>query len=87
MRDVVKLLEKWQIDQSEVRRRMYQSPRARERERWHAIWLLSQGWTSQAVAEALERDCHTIGAWLTAFRQAGPTALAFQRPAVPPPPE
>ena len=86
MRDVVKLLEKWQIDQSEVRRRRYQSPTAREGERWHAIWLLSQEWTSQAVAEALERDCHTIGAWLTAFRQAGPAARAFQPTGGSPPP-
>jgi transposase len=86
VRDVVKLLEKWQIDQSDVRRSMYQAPTARERERWHAIWLLSQGWNCQTVAQALERDCHTIGAWLTAFGQNGPRALAFQQSGGSPPP-
>ncbi len=86
MVDMLKVLEQWQIDQSEVRRRMYQAPTPRERERWHAIWLWSQGWTSQAVAEALERDSHTIGAWRTALRQAGPTALAFEQTGGAPPP-
>ena len=28
---------------------------------WHAVWLLAQGWTASATAEALERDPHTIG--------------------------
>ncbi len=86
MSDVVQLLAQWQLDVGEVRNRMYQAPTSRERERWHAIWLLSQGWTGQTVAEALERDCHTIGAWLSAFRQAGPTALAFQQTGGSPPP-
>ena len=36
-------------------------------ERWHALWLLALGWTASAVAEALERDSHTIGMWVTAL--------------------
>ena len=39
------LLERWRIDEAEARRRMYRAPTPRERERWHALWLLAQGWT------------------------------------------
>ena len=48
------------MDEAEVRRRMYRAPTPQERERWHAPWLLAQGWTAAAVAQALERDAHTI---------------------------
>ena len=58
----------------------------RERERWYALWLLTQGWTAQATAEALERDPHTIGRWLAAFGEGGPTALIFEQSGGAPPP-
>ena len=77
--DVVKLLERWQMDQREVRRRMYRAPTARERERWHGLWLLAQGWSAIQVAEALERDAHTIGDWLANFRGAGARGLVFEQ--------
>ena len=62
------------MDEAEVRRRMYRAPTPRERERWHALWLLAQDWRSAAVADALERDAHTIGQWATAFAERGPAA-------------
>ena len=38
-----------------------------------ALWLLVQGWSVTQVAEALERDSHTIGDWLSGFpRGRGP---------------
>ncbi len=77
--DVVKLLERWEMDQKEVRSRMYRAPTARERERWHGLWLLAQGWSTTQVAEALERDPHTIGDWLANFRRAGARGLAFEQ--------
>ena len=67
------------MDEAEVRRRMYRAPTPRERERWHAVWLLVQGWTAGAVAQALERDAHTIGQWAQAFAEGGPKALVFER--------
>ena len=67
MRDIEQLLERRQLDIGEVRRRMYRAPTPRERERWHALWLLAQGWTASAVAEALEREPHTIGMWVAAL--------------------
>ncbi len=86
MRDIAQLLEQWQLDVGDVRERMYRATTPRERERWHALWLLAQGWTALEVAEALERDPHTIGLWVTALGNAGPTALAFEQSGGSPPP-
>jgi transposase len=71
------LLERWKLDVRQVRERMYRAPTPRERERWHALWLLARGWSAARVAEALERDPHTIGEWVAAFGRSGPAALAF----------
>ncbi len=86
MRDLMQLLERWQLDVGEVRKRMYRASTPRERERWHALWLLAQGWTASAVAEALEREAHTIGTWVAAFSDNGPAALAFEQSGGSPPP-
>jgi transposase len=85
LKDIAQLLEGWQLDVGDVRERMYRAPTPRERERWHALWLLAQGWTGSAVAKALEREPHTIGAWVAAFRDQGPTALAFEQSGGSPP--
>ena len=80
------MLRQWQLDVGAVRERMYRAPTPRERERWHAIWLLARGWSAAQVAEALERDAHTIGDWLEHFREQGPVGLAFEQTGGPPPP-
>ena len=79
MNEIAGLLERWRMDAGDLRRRMYQAPTPRERERWHALWLLHQGWTASAVADALERDPHTIGRWIRAFGEGGPRALLFEQ--------
>ena len=86
MRDIEQLLERWQLDVGDVRERMYRAATPRERERWHALWLLAKGWTASAVAEALEREPHTIGAWVAAFSDDGPAGLAFEQTGGSPPP-
>lgn len=79
------LLERWKLDVRQVRERMYRAPTPRERERWHALWRLARGWSAARVAEALERDPHTIGEWVAAFGRSGPAALAFEHTGGPPP--
>jgi len=79
-------LKTWELDEYQVRDRMYQAPTARERERWHAVWLVARGWSAARVAEALERDAHTIGEWLAVFRERGPAGLGFEHSGGPPPP-
>ena len=86
VRDMDQFLERWEMDVPGVRRRMILAPVPRERERWYALWLLTQGWTAQATAEALERDPHTIGRWASAFGEGGPEALIFEQTGGFPPP-
>ena len=50
MNEITELLNQWQLDEHEVRERMYpkcvrmyRAPSPRERERWHAVWLLARG--------------------------------------------
>ncbi len=86
MVDLAAALTHWGLDLRHVRERMYRAPTPRERERWHALWLLAQGWSANRVAEVLEREAHTIGAWLAAFAHNGPAALAFEQTGGPPPP-
>lgn len=86
MNEMLQVLGYWQLDVKAVRERMYKALTARERERWHAIWLLSLGWSAAQVGEALERDAHTIGDWLEALRQKGPSGLAFEQSGGSPPP-
>ncbi len=81
------VLERWKLDERQVRARMYRAPPTpRERERWHAIWLVARGWSAAQVAEALERDAHTIGEWLAQFRASGPAGLTFEQSGGSPPP-
>jgi len=86
MTDTLALLKAWSLDLNAVRRRMYRAPSPRERERWHALWLLAKGWSAAQVADALERDPHTIGEWLEEFRQHGPAGMAFEQSGGSPPP-
>jgi anti-sigma-K factor RskA len=79
-------LQCWRLDTAAVRERLYRAPTPRERERWHALWLAAQGWSTAQVAVALGRDAHTVGSWLADFRQHGPAALAFARTGGSPPP-
>ena len=65
MKDIAAMLDRWDVQLRQVRERMYRAPTPRERERWHALWLLAQGWSANHVADALERDPHTVGSWLT----------------------
>jgi hypothetical protein len=86
MNDMLATLGLWQLDLKAVREHMYGAPTPRERERWHAIWLLARGSSAAQVAEALERDAHTIGDWAEDFRQKGAAGLAFEQSGGPPPP-
>jgi transposase len=79
MEDVSALLARWHLTPADAREQIYRAKTARERERWHALWSLSRGGPAAQVAQALERDPHTIGDWLTAFAQDGPPALACEQ--------
>jgi len=86
MKDIQKVLTKWQMDTPAVRRLVYTAENARERERWHAVWLMTQGWTAAQVAKALERDAHTIGEWMDNLEEKGAEGLMFEQSGGSPPP-
>ena len=79
MNDVWSLFaSKWQLDLKAVRTRVYRAPTPRER--LQALWLLAKGWSAAELADALERDSHTIGDQLshqTPARSLRLTALAL----------
>ncbi len=85
MNDMLMTLGRWQLDVKAVREHVYRAPTPRERERWHAIWLLARGWSAAQVAEALDRDAHTIGGWEADFRAKGPAGLSFAQSGGSPP--
>ncbi len=86
MNDIQAGLARWGLDLGQVRERVYRAATPRERERWHALWLLAQRWSANKVAAVLDRDAHTIGGGLTAFCAHGPAALAFEHTGGSPPP-
>jgi hypothetical protein len=61
--DLTSAFARWQLDLAAVRTLMYRAATPRERERWHALWLLARGWSAAEVTDALDRDPHTIGEW------------------------
>ena len=63
VKEIDQLLEQWEMNVRDLHRRVILAPTPREQERWHAVWLLAQGWTASSTAEALGRDPHTIGRW------------------------
>ena len=85
VRGIDRFLKQWQMDGRDLHRQLLPAPTPRGRERWHAVWLLAQGWTASATAEALERDPHTIGRWAAAFGKGGPAALIFEQSGPPSP--
>ena len=84
--EIANALEQWQLDLPAVRTLVYRAPTPRERERWHALWLLARGWTMGDVAAALGRDPHTIGEWCARFCRDGPASITFMQPGGAPPP-
>ena len=82
VRQIGRFLEQRQMDARDLHPRLILTPTPRERERWHAVWLLTQGWTASAAAEALERDPHTIGRWSSDFGEGGPAALILEESGV-----
>jgi transposase len=84
--DVLHTPARWQLDLPTIRELLYRAPTPRERERWHALWLLGRGWTAAEVAVALARDPHTVGDWRARFCRDGPASITFTQTGGPPPP-
>jgi len=86
MNDMMMAVGRWQMNVKQVREQVYRAATPRERERWHAIWLLASDWTVEQVARALERDARTIADWAADFEQRGPAGMTFEQTGGAPPP-
>jgi transposase len=86
MNEMLVTLGRWQLDVKQVRECVYRAPTPRERERWHAVWLLVRGWSEAEVAEALECDVRTITDWRADFERQGPAGMSFEQSGGSPPP-
>ena len=84
--ELAEALDRWKLDGPGIRELVYRAPTPRERERWHALWLIARGWSVAEVAAALERDPHTVGEWRARFCRDGPTSIAFEQTGGSPPP-
>jgi hypothetical protein len=84
--DLLGALGRWHLDLPAVRTLVYRAPTPRERERWHALWLLARGWPAADVAAALARDPHTLGAWRAGFCRDGPASITVEHTGGSPPP-
>ncbi len=85
MNDMLMALGRWQMNPKQVREQVYRAPTPRERERWHAIWLVASDWTVEQVARALELDERTIADWSADFKQRGPAGMTFEQTGGAPP--
>ena len=73
----------------DVCRRLIVAPTPRERERWHAVWLLAQGWTASVGAtvrrgpdrlRATNRlSCSSVGFGPSRFNPASTAAARYFR--------
>ena len=54
VREIERFLKQWQMELKDSRRRTILAPTPRKRGRRHALWLLAQGWTASAIAEAVK---------------------------------
>ena len=81
VREIDRSMERWRMEVKDLRRRMILAPTPRERERWYAILILSQGLTAAATAEALERGSPhywPLGVGLRRRRACSPDIRAYR---------
>ena len=84
-REIDRFLERWEMNVRDLHRRMILAltPRERERERWHSVWLLAQGWTQWPWhghwgGILTPSDPFDKLRRASAFGEGGPAALIFE---------
>jgi hypothetical protein len=55
MDEVLDVVKRWKLDLGKVREQVYRAPTPRERERWHAVWLLAEGCSPQDLSPRASR--------------------------------
>jgi hypothetical protein len=70
--------QRWGQTDDDLRDLALNSPHPRTRERFLALWQISQGQTATDLAAATERYPHTIYGWVHLYNEQGPEALVFR---------
>jgi hypothetical protein len=79
------LLTSWGLDDAIARDQMHRAPTARERQPWHAIWLVSHGWSRAQVARALGATRTRSATGCSPSAPSVPPGSPSSRTAAPPP--
>lgn len=82
MVDMEIVLARWHLDASQVQNNVYRAPMPRERERWHALWLLARAWSAAAnMVWILSYRAEWSGRPIISCRK--PTSLAMRCATIP----
>ena len=70
---------KWGESADTLREQAVKAEHPRTRERFMALYEISQGKNATQVAVALKRRPHTVMGWVHAYNRGGGPALQYQR--------
>lgn len=68
---------RWDQTPDDLRRLALEAPHARTRERFLALYEITQAHSAAAVASEAARHHQTVIAWVHAYNERGPDALSF----------
>jgi hypothetical protein len=70
--------ERWEQTPDDLRRLAVDARQARTRERFFALFQMTQGWSALQWAVEIGRKHATVLAWAHAYNESGPEAVAFR---------
>ena len=70
--------EKWGQTVEDLRRLSFRASHERTRERFLALYEITQGSNATKVAEKSGREDETVQAWVKRYNSDGPDAIAYQ---------
>jgi transposase len=73
------------LKDAELKTRYEESDDAREARRWHALWLIAQGYSTTQVGEVLGLSAYSVRRIITRYNRNGPDAVRDGRRANPGP--
>jgi transposase len=70
---------RWNQTPDDLRRLAVQAPHARTRERFQALYEVTQEWSAFSWSKETDRRHSTILEWIRKYNEHGPDALTFAR--------
>ena len=70
--------ERWEQTPDDLRRLAVDAPQARTRERFFALFQMTQGWSALQWAAEIGRKHATVLAWAHTYNEHGPEVVAFR---------